>query len=149
MSQDNDDIVTITNSVLSLMLEMDAQPCEPHLTEQLPDIVTGCVQISGAWQGAVVLQASVAFATQAAARMLSIPGEDVAENDLLDSLAELTNMIGGNLKSLVPSPSYLSLPCATSGHDFRLPGTRTVSDVSLSCLGEPLRILKCERRTST
>jgi chemotaxis protein CheX len=149
MTHDNDDIVTIAKSVLALMLDMNADLSLPHRTETLSDIVTGCVQISGEWQGAVLLQTSAAFATQAAARMLSIPTEEVTESDLLDALAELTNMIGGNLKSLVPGPSFLSLPCVTSGHDFHLPGAMTVSDVSLSCLGEPLRILKCERQVST
>ena len=37
-----------------------------------------------------------------------------------DTVAELTNMIGGNIKSLFPGSSHLSLPTVTDGTDFRL-----------------------------
>jgi chemotaxis protein CheX len=148
MQQDNDDIMTIAKMVLSIMLDMEADQGEPQPLDGLKEMISGCVQISGQWQGAVVLQSSAAFATRAAVRMLSIPAGDVTESDLLDVIAELANMIGGNLKGLVPHPSFLSLPCVARGKDFRIPGAATVCEVLLQCGGEPLRVLKCERRVA-
>ncbi len=58
--------------------------------------MTGCIQISGAWQGAVILQCSEGFARNAASRMLCLEDEDITSADIQDSFAELTNMIGGN-----------------------------------------------------
>jgi chemotaxis protein CheX len=149
MYQDNDDCVTIAQSVFSMMLNMEVVPCETQLGEKRPDRVSGCVQISGAWQGAVVLQTSVAMATKAARRMLNIPSGDVSEADIKDALAELTNMIGGNMKSLVPGPSFLSLPSVTTGRDFdfEVSGAKLIGDVSLNCGGEPIRVLKCGRQS--
>ena len=40
---------------------------------------------------------------------------DVTEVDQQDVASELVNMIGGNLKSLLPGPSFLSLPTIVSG----------------------------------
>ena len=34
----------------------------------------------------------------------------VTDAEVVDALGELTNMIGGNVKSLLPAPSQLSLP---------------------------------------
>ncbi len=67
--------------------------------------VTGCIQISGAWQGAVVLLTTDGFARNAASRMLCIELEDLTSADIQDAMAELTNMIGGNIKSQVPGPA--------------------------------------------
>ncbi len=43
-----------------------------------------------------------------------VSDEQVAE------VAELTNIVGGGIKSLLPSPSVLSLPTVTQGTDFHL-----------------------------
>jgi chemotaxis protein CheX len=129
------------------MLDMEAVRCDAQLSEPQPNHITGCVRISGAWQGTVVLQASVGLATEVARRMFRIEARDVVEEDLRDALAELTNMIGGNIKSLVPSPSFLSIPTVTTDNDFVLPlsGAELVNDISISCGGDPLRILTCKR----
>ena len=47
------------------------------------------------------------------------PAEDVA-----DAVGELVNMIGGNVKSLMPGPSTLSLPLVRAGRRSRRPSRR-------------------------
>ncbi len=110
--------------------------------------VTGCIQISGAWQGAVVLLTTDGFARNAASRMLCIELEDLTSADIQDAMAELTNMIGGNIKSQVPGPSYLSLPSVTTGADFDfcLANSRPVNNVTVAVESEPLRIVLCESK---
>ena len=59
--------------------------------------------------------------------------------DVLDTLGELANIIGGNLKSLMPAPSTLSLPRAARGvptYDARLP----VSAVDATWNGQPVLV---------
>ena len=141
------DIVTITQDVVTTMLDIDVTPGKPHPMPERLDHFTGWVQINGAWRGAVVLQASLGFVTHAASQMLSIRPEDVAFEDRMDALAEVTNMIGGNIKSLVPGPSRLSLPSVAAGQDFdfRVLGSKLVSDVPMICQNHLLSVLMCER----
>jgi chemotaxis protein CheX len=131
----NDEVLQITEHVLGTMLELNA---EGHFdSTQLnsgSEAFTGCVHISGQWQGAVVVQGTPELGRLLAARFLEMPA------------SELTNMIGGNIKGLVPGPSYLSIPSVTVGSDFefQLPGTRRCTDLLASCAGQPLRITLCE-----
>jgi chemotaxis protein CheX len=141
----NESIFAITQSILSTMLELDAE-----LVESTPccnrRAITGCIQIAGTWQGAVIVQSSEELAKIFANRLLAVELEDITEDDICDSFAEMTNMIGGNIKGQVPSPSYLSLPSVTTGNDFdfRLSGAQVVREISTVCQSEALRILLCE-----
>ena len=141
-----DDIVTITQTILTTMLELDAYPSEQPATTDRTDRVTGCIQISGEWQGAVVIQCSEHLATVFACRLFETSEAEVTESDLRDAFAEMTNMIGGNIKGQVPCPSFLSIPSVTTGQDFdfHLAGVVAIRDVSLDCNGESLRIMICE-----
>lgn len=146
MIPSSEDIFSIAQNVLDTMVKVESfiQPDCP-LAEG-GSHVTGCIQISGAWQGAVVLQTTDEFARNAASRMLCIEWDDLSSADIQDAMAELTNMIGGNIKSQVPGPSYLSLPSVTTGadFDFRLAHSHAVNNVTLEVECEPLRIVLCE-----
>lgn len=142
------DILAITQNVLETMVNMGV--CEDEVDAPFPveERMTGCVQISGTWRGAVVIQTTEGFVKHAACMMLDISETDVTADDMEDTLAEITNMIGGNIKSQVPSPSYLSLPSVTTGHDFnfRLTGAEIVSQMPMTSNDLPLTVLICEAR---
>ncbi len=74
------------------------------------DVQTSEIEISGAWQGAVRVRASIEFLTHAASKMFNCPSDEVSDMDRADSLTELTNMLGGTVKCLLPEPCNLSLP---------------------------------------
>jgi chemotaxis protein CheX len=146
-----EEIVTIAQTVLGTMLHIEAVP-----EEQLSDCLdtepafTGCVQISGAWQGAVLVQGAAHLERVLAAVFFELEESEVTESDVRDAIAEITNMIGGNIKGQVPSPSFLSIPSVTIGNDFNfhLAGVSVISQVVMNCQGEPLRIVLCERTDS-
>ncbi|HBE68698.1 MAG TPA: chemotaxis protein CheX [Planctomycetaceae bacterium] len=129
-----EDIISIADNVMRTMMQAEVSHDETQKAE-LPsqDQVTGCVQISGEWTGAVLLKTSLEFATLAASNLLAIPREEVVNEDRQDAMAELANMIGGNIKSILPGPSYLSLPSVTIGKEFefKLFGTSVVCDVPM------------------
>lgn len=128
MNFSTEDLVTITKTVLNTMLDTDVEE-SPLPREMQQDRIIGCVQISGAWQGALIIQTDQEFATRAACIMLRMKPEDVGPEDHQDVLGELANMIGGNVKSLVPGPSNLTLPAVTTGRHFHL----RLLDASLLC----------------
>lgn len=115
---ESDDVVAITQNVFSTMIQMETNPVATDSCIEPETGMIGCIQIVGEWCGTVILQTSVALASAASSRMFAMNEDEVTDADRQDSLAELTNMIGGNIKSIVPSPSNLSLPTVTNGKDF-------------------------------
>jgi chemotaxis protein CheX len=95
--------------------------------------VTGCVTIEGAWHGAILLSCERVVADALAAELFRSPspsGEEVR-----DTVGELTNMLAGNIKALLPDPSRISLPTVAAGGDFDLSvvGTSRVAGVQFRC----------------
>jgi chemotaxis protein CheX len=74
------------------------------------DDVTASVSVTGAWRGHVLVSCSDGASRNAAAALLGIEIDDVTDDDVADALGELANIIGGNVKSLLPEPCALSLP---------------------------------------
>ena len=60
-------------------------------------------------------------------------------SDLRDTLGELTHMLGGNLKSLLPAPSRVSLPVVAEHYNTAIAG-RPAGRALLRCEGQPLQI---------
>jgi chemotaxis protein CheX len=75
------------------------------------EVVSAWVTISGPWNGAVVV--TCAPATAAALTecvLMTRPPTVVDDEDVADALGELANVLGGNIKSVLPGPSALGLP---------------------------------------
>ena len=68
-------------------------------------------------------------------------------DEVRDALGELTNMLAGNLKALLPEPSAISLPAVALGSDyeFGVMGTKVVASVPFRCKGHPLVVLLVQR----
>lgn len=103
---------------------------------------TACVQVSGGWNGAVILECSAAAARSVAGALLMVGPDEVSAEDVSDTVGELANVIGGNLKALLPGPSRLSVPSVTSGDHYavRVHGAEPVHQVNLTWHAEPLRV---------
>jgi len=71
---------------------------------------TVCVKITGAWDGEVRLHCSAPLARSIAAAVFQVEADNAGSDEILDALSELTHIIGGNLKALLPHPVTLSLP---------------------------------------
>jgi chemotaxis protein CheX len=104
--------------------------------------LTASVQISGKWNGVILLIPTERFARRATAIMLDKPEASLEMVDILDAVGELCNMIGGGIKSLLPGPSTLSLPTILQGSQYavRIPKTRMISQLSFACESQPLEI---------
>jgi chemotaxis protein CheX len=82
------------------------------LRSPLPDdALSAWVLVSGPWSGAVVLSCAPATAEELSRTLLGAPQtETVDSDDVADALGELANVVGGNVKALLPGPSTLGLP---------------------------------------
>jgi chemotaxis protein CheX len=134
------DIEDVTRTIWSTLFELplenaDPAPLGPEST------VTSCVQIEGAWQGAVVLQCPLTLARVLTAAMFE-SDTTPALVEVRDALGELANMLGGNVKALLPEPCSISLPAVAVGADYQLSvvGTSAVASLSFTYDGEPLMV---------
>ena len=119
---------------------IDVADGQPH--RDGGDVTVGCVTVSGAWQGSVLLACPAQLARMAAAAMFDRPAGQLDDREVADALGELTNMVGGNIKSLIPGPSRLSMPAVTVGASptVKPPRAALVTTVSLACEGLPLTV---------
>jgi chemotaxis protein CheX len=130
------------------LVEQDLQP-EDDVIVLSGRFLTGCVQITGVWEGAIIVSFSHNLAVATTAFMFDMEADEVSHEELQDAVGELANMVGGSVKGLVPGPSRLSLPTVIDGSDYttKIPGSEQLVRACLSSDGEPLIVTVLERVT--
>ena len=110
--------------------------------------VHSSVSITGSWTGYVVYASSVQAARRAAGAFLAMEPDEVGDEDLSDVLGELANIIGGNVKAMLPPGALLSLPQVVLAPEAtaRFPGTERISGVYGMWEGDPVSISMWQSR---
>jgi chemotaxis protein CheX len=138
----DEEILGITRDVWESFTGRTTEVADDRVRPDRGDLTVGCVTVTGGWQGSVLLACPAQLARMAASAMFELPVEQLDDEQVADALGELTNMIGGNIKSLIPGPSRLSMPTVTVGEPSTVPMPRAtlLSTVSLACEGLPLTV---------
>lgn len=133
-----DDVVSGAHEVWSVVLGLDLEP-RPDAAVPFPRI-DGIVLLSGAWEGAVLLSCSEPLGRIATEAMFGT--DDVLAEDILDAIGELTNMVGGSVKSLLPAPTDLSIPSVAhrDGPGDPVPGMSQIGETVLESAAERVSI---------
>lgn len=139
------DLQAVTEDVwLALVGEDDPlvpRPVPPGTPFDATGVWSAAVTVSGAWHGVATVELDADVARQLGARMLDLPSAEEAEDaDVADAVGELVNMIGGNVKSLMPGPSVLSLPAVAAGRAVFANDVTEVCRVDVAWHGGPVRI---------
>jgi chemotaxis protein CheX len=143
--QEND-IRQLTGEIWGGMLQIELQPAT---NGKKPSCGIGaCVQITGAWEGAVRVDCSLKLARLATARFLATEPEEVDIAQIRDAMGELANMSAGSVKPLLPRPCQLSLPSVADGGDYTLtvPHGEVILNTAFDFQGELLRIEVLQRK---
>jgi chemotaxis protein CheX len=117
-----------TQQVFSLMLGLPLEAEEAYFENAQAESFDGLVSViglAGSCVGSGRISCSAAFACRVAGALLSTAYE-VVDEDVLDAMAELTNMIIGNLKSALEDdlgPVGLSIPTVIFGRNYRARST--------------------------
>lgn len=117
-----------TEEVFSLMLGLPVECGEPYqeqAEDQSFDGVVALVGLAGSWVGAGRLSCSAAFACRVSGALLAAEYAAIDE-DVLDAMAEVTNMIIGNVKSQLEEDygtMGLSIPTVIFGRNYRARST--------------------------
>lgn len=119
-------IAEATSEVFMTMLDMSIDCTGPANDSRPADSgVVALVGITGDWGGSGVFCCSPAFAAIISARMLGCspdPAHSAIDEEVLDVVAELTNMMVGNIKNgLEPftGPLAISVPTVIHGKNFQ------------------------------
>lgn len=131
------DVQMVIEEVWSSFLGTD----EPLVVGEPGPVETGwsaAVTVAGAWEGMISVELPTATAEEVCRRMLGV--EDTHDEDVADAVGELVNMIGGNIKSLMPGPSVLSLPVVAAGRMARPSDATEVCRVDARWAGAPLQV---------
>jgi chemotaxis protein CheX len=111
--------------VFATMLSMEMDDVDDgQRAEANGNRIVGTVSLAGQVLGNVNLHIGEGFAREITAGMLGMTPEEVgSDEEIHDVIGELSNMIGGNLKSKLCDaglPCNLSIPTITSGKDFQI-----------------------------
>lgn len=133
MQFDDADIHAITVSVWQAMLDLEVEPCPPPEASAM-GILVGCVAIEGAWHGTMTVECPLPLACRVGAIMFGVAPDAATRAHAEDAMSEITNMIGGNLKSLLPEPCQLLFPRVSSDVEGNVgaPGRR-IARVGFAC----------------
>jgi chemotaxis protein CheX len=112
-------IEQIVENVFQTMMGMEVQPSDARWPPP-GDIITASISLAGTWKGVVLVECAQPDAVLFASRMLGIEPSAGLNDDVRDALGELANMVGGNLKSILPGGVELSLPSVVWGADYRV-----------------------------
>jgi chemotaxis protein CheX len=138
----DEEVLGITRDVWESFTGRTIELADHQVTSNGGDVTVGCVTVTGEWQGKVLLACPAQLARMAASAMFDLPAEQLDAEQVADALGELTNMIGGNIKSLIPGPSRLSMPTVTVGASSTdpTPHAALLSRVALACESLPLTV---------
>ncbi len=116
-------IIETATEVASTMLGLELEVGEPYLVQNEPapmDGVVALIGLAGEWVGTGTVSCDSQFACLLSAHLLMSEYEAVNE-EVLDALAEITNMIIGNVKSRLEDRVGrlgLSIPTVVYGRNF-------------------------------
>ncbi len=107
----------IVQNVFETMLRYQIQESSDDYRPQT-NVVTSAIFFAGAWKGAVVLECSEDQARFFTECLMDIPQPVYMDDDTRDAMGEVINMIGGNMKSVLPPGVSLSMPSVLEGPDY-------------------------------
>jgi chemotaxis protein CheX len=110
------EIVSIVEDVFRTMLDLEVSPSD--VISPASGSLTVAVQFVGEWKGAVLLECGSEQAIAFTARLMPGLTPSHIDEDVRDSVGELVNMVGGNLKSVLPPGVALSMPSVVVGGDY-------------------------------
>jgi len=137
-----DDVYAIAEDLFAAMVDGEPGTVRPW-TAPVPDWadpVHAWVDLHGAWSGRAVVTTERTTADDLARALLGLPADEpVADEDLQDAFGEVANVVGGNVKSLLPITGTMGLPQVAHVAPV-LPGSSVITQVLLDWGGRALEL---------
>ncbi|HBE71181.1 MAG TPA: chemotaxis protein CheX [Planctomycetaceae bacterium] len=120
-----------------LQLPVDSSPSESSFDGRA---IIASICISGRSEKQIVVEVPSVSATLIGATMFDVAMDAVEPTEIEDAVGEIANMIGGNVKGILPEDAQLSLPNVDHCEKGSSPasGAETTWDFAVS--GQPVRV---------
>jgi chemotaxis protein CheX len=142
-------ITSATNELFSTMLDLPIESGDSMAKDEVEASsgLVALIGLAGAWAGTGSIACTGALACTLATQLLGMPVEAVNE-DVLDAVGEITNMILGNVKTMLEEkvgPMGLSTPTVIFGRNFQTRSARVHAWtlVPFNVNGEKLLVQLC------
>ncbi|MGB9199518.1 MAG: chemotaxis protein CheX [Terriglobales bacterium] len=121
------DVDQIVATLFLTMLATEASPAQED-PPRGQDVITSVMPFAGTWKGDLVLECHWPQARCFAQRFLQTDEIDEFSEDIPSTIAELANIIAGNLKSVLPPGVSIGTPSIIQGKDYtvRVCGGKTI-----------------------
>jgi len=120
MNPDETQVRSLVRSVWSTQLGLEIQDAVVPGKPAPSPTMTAVIHISGDYRGGIRLECSRALVRRAGSIMFNLPADQISEEDERDVVGELTNVIAGNIKALIPGSNLISLPTIIEGSDYKV-----------------------------
>jgi chemotaxis protein CheX len=137
MSLSADNLRRIVAAIWSTQLGLELLDADVEQLEELlgEDAAVCGLDLSGEFKGMLVQRCSRALSIVAAAAAFAASGQDLGATDVRDTVSELAHVTAGNIKSLLPGRTTVSLPHPLEGDSY---SGETMVEVGFTLDGEPL-----------
>jgi chemotaxis protein CheX len=139
MHLDEDFLLDLTRTVWTTVLGLEADQTASRPDGDPLEVITTSVDITGAWEGTISLTFSPSLGRRLAAAMLECPESEATPALVRDVGGELANVLGGNVKGILPGPCNLSLPRIEAGLSVQ-GGPVVAQRVWFDCAGQPFSV---------
>lgn len=136
-------VIEATTEVFSTMLDIEVQYTGLAGGSRAPELgLISLVGITGGWGGSGVFCCTPVLASIICARMLGTdlnPGSPSIDEEVLDVVAEITNMMIGNVKNgleTITGPLAISVPTVIHGRNFQFRSGSGLKGVALAFTAE-------------
>ena len=144
-----DDLAEMVEQVWVSYLDPEGvSPLVPNGEVKQPSEVHSTVSITGSWHGHLVYASSKQAARRAAAAFLAMEPDEVGQEDISDVLGELANIVGGNVKAMLPDGAMLSLPQVVMAPESatKYPSAERITGLYGLWEGEPISVSMWQSR---
>jgi len=151
MHVDEQQILSLSQQLWNDHLGLRVSPLEGPGQEVDERTWSSCINISGAWQGALMLECPESIVRHAAVMLFASDGEETTTEDIEDALKELSVMMGKRMRQVLPEATKLSRPSIVNEPDRKviLESLSELTDLHLSCEGRPVRISLLKKDVET
>ena len=141
---EQDDIHQLADRIWESMFGGGMEKLDSEALSDDSRFLTGCVQLTGAWEGASVVRCSYRLASHLASTMFGT--EELAVEEVCDAIGELANLTAGAVQAMMPAPSELSPPSVIEGKDYKLilPRSSIMNQAHFRFNDEPFTIVVFE-----
>jgi chemotaxis protein CheX len=116
----------IVVDVFSSMMRMEVERVASPERDASP-VITATVHFVGSWKGALRIECNPEQIFEYTRRLLRSDLPSEIDEDVCDAFGELANMIGGNLKAVLPPVVQLSMPSVVRGENYAMQFCKAVT----------------------